>query len=155
MSARSIRAGVIGLGVGEQHLRSYSAIADCEVVSVCDINPVQLQDVADRWNVSGRHTDFRKITENPDIDVVSICSYDDAHVEQAISAFEHGKHVMVEKPVALQSSSIFWNLFLCFICGLMKLQPQETDRFGFSFVGIFSHLKNLSYVQFMCIYMPY
>jgi UDP-N-acetyl-2-amino-2-deoxyglucuronate dehydrogenase len=104
MSARSIRAGVIGLGVGEQHLRSYSAIADCEVVSVCDINPVQLQDVADRWNVSGRHTDFRKITENPDIDVVSICSYDDAHVEQAISAFEHGKHVMVEKPVALHKA---------------------------------------------------
>ena len=41
------------------------------------------------------------ITENPEIDIVSIASYDDHHVEQAISAFNHGKHVMIEKPIAL------------------------------------------------------
>jgi UDP-N-acetyl-2-amino-2-deoxyglucuronate dehydrogenase len=98
---KKIRAGVIGLGVGEQHIKSYQAIPGCEVVAVCDINPDQLKEVADRRKISGRHTDYRHITEHPDIDVVSICSYDDSHAEQAISAFKSGKHVMLEKPVAL------------------------------------------------------
>ncbi len=96
-----IRAGVIGLGVGEQHLRSYRAIPGCEVRAVCDIDPDKLRDVAERWDISERYDDYRRITEHPDIDVVSICSYDDKHAEQAISAFENGKHVMIEKPVAL------------------------------------------------------
>jgi predicted dehydrogenase len=96
-----VRAGVIGLGVGERHVASYQAIEGVEVAAVCDIDPERLDDVAGRHDVRGRHTDFRGVTEDPTIDVVSICSYDDAHVDQAISAMRHGKHVMVEKPIAL------------------------------------------------------
>ena len=99
--ARPLKAGVIGLGVGEQHVAGYTAIEGCEVVAVCDLDPEKLASVADRQGVGERHTDPRRITEHPDIDVVSICSYDDAHADQAVSAFAHGKHVMVEKPVAL------------------------------------------------------
>jgi UDP-N-acetyl-2-amino-2-deoxyglucuronate dehydrogenase len=96
-----LKAGVIGLGVGEQHLKTYNAIDGCEVVAICDIDGAQLQAVGDRHGVIGRHGDFRQVTENPEIDVVSICSYDDCHAEQVISALNAGKHVMVEKPVAL------------------------------------------------------
>ncbi|MBM3558492.1 MAG: Gfo/Idh/MocA family oxidoreductase [Alphaproteobacteria bacterium] len=101
MSARPLRAGVIGLGVGEQHVLSYSGIDGVEVRAVCDVDAERLQRVADAWKVAERYEDWRRVTEHPDIDVVSICSYDDCHAEQAISAFRHGKHVMVEKPVAL------------------------------------------------------
>ena len=99
--ARPLKAGVIGLGVGEQHVAGYNAIEGCEVVAVCDLDPDKLASVADRQGVGERHTDPRRITEHPDIDLVSICSYDDAHADQAVSAFAHDKHVMVEKPVAL------------------------------------------------------
>ena len=96
-----LRVGVIGLGVGERHVVSYKSIDDVEVASVCDLDPVRLVEVADRHAVAGRHSDYRRVTEDPDLDVVSICSYDDDHVDHAISALRHGKHVMVEKPVAL------------------------------------------------------
>lgn len=102
MTGRSLRAAVIGLGVGERHVASYQAIDDVEVVAVCDVDPVRLAEVADRYQVPRRHLDHRKVTEDPDIDVISICSYDDAHVDQAVSALGHGKHVMVEKPIALR-----------------------------------------------------
>jgi UDP-N-acetyl-2-amino-2-deoxyglucuronate dehydrogenase len=102
--SRAIRAGVIGLGVGEQHVRSYSQIADCEVVAVCDIDSERMNDVGNRWDIPERYTDFRRITEHPDLDVVSICSFDDVHAQQAVSAFRHGKNVMIEKPVALHKS---------------------------------------------------
>jgi predicted dehydrogenase len=101
---RPLKAGVIGLGVGERHVVSYKEIPGVEVVAVCDVNPAHLTEVADRQGISGRHTDYRGITENPDIDIVSICSYDEMHVEQAVSAFNNGKHVMIEKPVALHKA---------------------------------------------------
>lgn len=100
-AVRPLRAGVVGLGVGEQHVRSYAAIPGVEVVAVCDLDAERLTDIADRYGIERRSSDFRSITEADDIDVVSICSYDDVHAEQAISAFRHGKHVMVEKPIAL------------------------------------------------------
>jgi predicted dehydrogenase len=97
-----LRVGIVGLGVGERHLVGYRSIPGVEVVAVCDIDEARLHEVADRHGVERRTTDYRTITEADDIDVVSICSYDDVHAEQAISAFRHGKHVMVEKPVALR-----------------------------------------------------
>lgn len=96
-----LRVGIIGLGVGERHLASYQTLPDCTVTAICDIDPAKLNDVGDRFGVAARYADYRKITTDPDIDVVSICSYDDAHAEQAISAFRHDKHVMLEKPIAL------------------------------------------------------
>ncbi len=98
---KPIRAGVIGLGVGEQHLKSYQAIENCEVTAICDIDERHLNAIGDGYGVGLRSTDYSTVTENPDIDVVSICSYDDCHAEQAISALNNGKHIMVEKPVAL------------------------------------------------------
>lgn len=97
----TLKAGIIGLGVGEAHLRSYRAIEGVEVRAICDINPARLDEVGDSYGVGRRFTDYRKVTEDPEIDVISVCSYDDSHAEQLISAFRHGKHAMVEKPVVL------------------------------------------------------
>jgi len=97
----NLKIGIIGLGVGEAHLRSYQQIPNVEVVSVCDIDPARLKSIADNYNISGRYIDSKFITEDPNIDIVSICSYDNFHAEQLISCFRNGKHVMVEKPVVL------------------------------------------------------
>lgn len=97
----SLRAGVIGLGVGEQHVLAYSQSPGCSVAAICDSDPAKLNEVGDRHDIARRHTDWRRLTEDPSIDVISICSHDDGHAEQAIAAFRNGKHVMIEKPVAL------------------------------------------------------
>lgn len=89
------------MGVGEAHLRSYQAIEGVEVRAICDIDPDRLNAVGDLFDVERRSADFRFVTEDPEIDVVSICSYDSAHSDQLLSAFRNGKHVMVEKPVVL------------------------------------------------------
>ena len=100
-SVHFLRVGVIGLGVGEQHLAAYAEDPDCEVVAVCELDPQRLAEVGDRYGIAQRYTEAAAITEHPDIDVVSICSYDDGHAEQSVSAFRNGKHVLVEKPIAL------------------------------------------------------
>jgi UDP-N-acetyl-2-amino-2-deoxyglucuronate dehydrogenase len=98
---KSLRAGVIGLGVGEAHIRSYQEIEGVEVAAICDIDQQRCKEIGHRYGIRGQHVDYRAVTENRDIDVVSVCSYDDCHAKQLISAFRHGKHVMVEKPVVL------------------------------------------------------
>ena len=101
MTAKPVKVGVVGLGVGENHVATYRGLEAVEVRAICDRDPERLNQVGDRHGLARRFTDYRKVTEDPEIDVVSICSYDEAHAEQVISAFRHGKHVMVEKPLAL------------------------------------------------------
>ena len=92
---------MIGLGVGERHLVAYNGVPGVEVTAICDRDKTRLQEVGNRHGVTRRHIDYRRVTEDPNIDLVSICSYDDGHAEQCVSAFRHGKHVMVEKPMVL------------------------------------------------------
>ncbi len=96
-----IRVGIIGLGVGEAHLKSYQSIKDVEVSAICDLDKEKVKKIAKKYHIKDIFTDSKNITEHKDIDLVSICSYDNYHAEQIISSFENNKHVMVEKPVTL------------------------------------------------------
>lgn len=99
--ARLLRAGVIGLGVGTAHLEAYSAHPRGRVVAVCDLDSAK-REAARRGDAAVRsfeHAD--ELLADPEIDVVSIASYDDKHAEQTLAALRAGKHVFVEKPLCL------------------------------------------------------
>ena len=101
-----LRAGVIGLGVGERHIFGYQANSNCKVVSICDFNKQKLQEVGNRHPGIPLTSVPEEILTNPEIDIVSIASYDDFHSDQVILALEHGKHVFVEKPLCLTRSEL-------------------------------------------------
>lgn len=103
---RPIRVGVIGLGVGERHIAGYRDIPGVEVKACCDIDAERLHAVAERQEVPDRYTDYHDLVADPAIDAVSICSYDDTHVDQAVACFDAGKHVFCEKPVALSRAGL-------------------------------------------------
>ena len=98
---KNIKVGVIGLGVGEAHIKSYKKIKNLEIKSICDFDTKRLKYISKKYQISNTYTDSLKITEDPEIDLVSICSFDNYHYEQLLSSFLNGKHVMVEKPVVL------------------------------------------------------
>ena len=100
---RKLRAGVIGLGVGEQHIAGYRAHPDCEVLALCDPDPVRRAEVAQRHPGIELMEDPFALLARDDIDVVSIASPDDVHYEQILAAIEHGKHLFVEKPLCLRA----------------------------------------------------
>jgi len=123
----SIRVGVIGLGfMGATHIGAYRAAADagypCELVAVCDRKPSrragELGDVGGNLATAGRESRAfdpsrvrgyeraEDLIADPKIDLVSVCTRTDTHVELCIRAMEAGKHVLVEKPVALSSSDV-------------------------------------------------
>lgn len=100
-AGRRLRAAVIGLGVGEQHVEAYDAHPACEVAVICDRDPVRLAAVHERIPRAAATTDADSVLADPAIDVVSICSYDGDHADQVTRALERDKHVMVEKPICV------------------------------------------------------
>ena len=96
-AAVTLRAAVIGLGVGERHLAGYDAHPGAEVVAVCDTDESKLAPYAHLRTT----TDAAELLADPGIDVVSVASWDDAHFEQIRMALEHDKHVFAEKPLVL------------------------------------------------------
>lgn len=98
---RKVRWGVIGLGwFGEKHCEALSAIPLVELRAVCTRRPDRLDEVARRFDVPGRHTDYRQMLADPELDAVSIVTMWDQHTEPTLAALAAGKHVFVEKPMA-------------------------------------------------------
>jgi predicted dehydrogenase len=94
-----IGAGVIGLGVGEQHVNAYAAHPDSAVTMVCDRDEARLAALRERVPGVRTTTDASALIADPGVQLVSIASYDDDHFTQVLTALQAGKHVFCEKPV--------------------------------------------------------
>jgi len=99
--------GVIGLGVGESHIEGYESHPNCSVTKLCDINKDALNAVGKRHPEKLLTQDPDNVIYDPDIDIVSIASYDDCHKNQVIASLKNGKHVFVEKPLCLSNEELY------------------------------------------------
>ncbi len=101
-----VKAAVIGMGVGLAHAKGYLANPDAELIAVCDADPVRLKERADSLGIPAemRFTDYNELLKLPELDVVSIGLPNYLHAPVAIAAFEAGKHVLCEKPLATSAA---------------------------------------------------
>src|SRR5690606_11244699 len=98
---KTLRAGLIGAGsFGELHLQAYQAIPGVEVVAVCDSNKERLGEITGKYQVARTFTDFRDLCRLPELDLVSIATPENAHLEPVLEAARAGKHIFLEKPIA-------------------------------------------------------
>jgi predicted dehydrogenase len=98
--------GVIGLGVGEQHARAFSAHPDCDLVALCDFDAAKLADVATRLPPARHYAHAEQLIDDPRVAIVAIASNDDHHAAQILRALRLGKHVFCEKPLCLEESEL-------------------------------------------------
>ena len=101
MSTKTIRWGLIGVGwFGEVHAETLSTMPGIELAALCTRRPQRLAEVADRFQVAKRYTNYHDLLADPDIDVVGITTHIYDHRDIAIDALRSGKHVFLEKPMA-------------------------------------------------------
>lgn len=97
-----VRHAVIGLGnQGRLHANTLAGFPDCDIVAVCDVDPVRRSAIVKNLPNSERveqFEDFRRLLERKDIDSVSVATPDHWHTWVALAALQAGKHVYVEKP---------------------------------------------------------
>ena len=97
-----IKVGVIGVGnISNEHIQGYLRNPDVELYAFCDINEVQLKKQGEKYGVTRLYTDMNDLLALPEIDAVSVCTWNAAHAPCAIAALNAGKHVLCEKPMSV------------------------------------------------------
>jgi myo-inositol 2-dehydrogenase/D-chiro-inositol 1-dehydrogenase len=113
MSARQkIRVGLVGYGfMGRTHSNAFAKVNQFfdlkhqpVLAAVCARDPEKVKSFAAQWGFESAETDWRKLVQRSDIDLIDIASPNDTHKEIAIAAAEAGKMVMCEKPLGRNSS---------------------------------------------------
>jgi predicted dehydrogenase len=105
---RSFNVGILGYGaIGKVHAYSYATLPfyyqppplQARIVSVCTSRRETAEAARAQLNADEAVLDFRRITENPAIDIVHICTPNHLHKEALLSALHHNKHIYCDKPL--------------------------------------------------------
>ncbi|MFG1954811.1 Gfo/Idh/MocA family protein [Micromonospora sp. NPDC048830] len=105
---RHLRVGMVGYAfMGAAHSQAWRTVnrvydlpARVRMALICGRDTGKVADAADRLGWDAYTTDWRRLVESDEIDVVDICTPGDSHAEIAIAALAAGKHVLCEKPLA-------------------------------------------------------
>ena len=96
-----LKVAVVGVGgIARTHMPGWAASEHAEVVAGSDVSMEMLQAWGKTNNVSRLTTDPAELFNDPDIDIVDVCTPNMYHASLAIAALEAGKHVICEKPLA-------------------------------------------------------
>ena len=106
---KTYRVGFLGFGfIGRVHAYGYVNLPlfydppplNARITHICTGRPETAEKGRTQVGADVATTDFREVTENPEIDIVHICSPNDCHRDQLLSAIGHNKHIYCEKPLA-------------------------------------------------------
>src|SRR5438552_3242306 len=97
-----IRVGIIGSQfIAAIHLEALRSVPSTEVVAVCSGTEKNARAFAERHGIPRWFTDYRKMYELPELDVVLLGLPNDLHCDACVTAAAAGKHVICEKPLCL------------------------------------------------------
>jgi len=102
MAEKKIRFGLIGAGsiAIYRHAPEIYNHPNGEIAAICDIRPERAEALAEEYGVEDVYTDYRDVLKRKDIDAVVVATPNKYHAPITIAAFEAGKHVLCEKPMA-------------------------------------------------------
>ncbi len=104
MMKSPIKVGVIGAGaIGNSHLKTYSEADEADPIAVADVNRERARKEAKKFGIDEVFTDYHELLEIPELEAVSICIPNVFHAPASIAALEAGKHVLCEKPLAVNA----------------------------------------------------
>lgn len=117
---RPLRVGMIGCGLVMElkHMVVLQSVPDAVVIAVADTDAGRLQRVADTFHIATRCADPLELLAHPDIDAVAVCTPPEQHAALVLAALDAGKHVLVEKPLALDLDE----------CDRMVERARRSDR---------------------------
>ncbi len=100
---KKYNVGIVGYGwVATAHIPAINGTQQAQVTAICSSRPQNAQALSSQYGSPiAVYQDFDEMLRDPAIHVVSICSFPQDHAEQAVRAAEAGKHLIIEKPLAL------------------------------------------------------
>ena len=102
---KPIGVGIVGCGrISDLHELGYRGRQDAQILAVCDTNRKRAKAQANRWGVNQVYTDYTELLNNPQIDLVELLVPHHLHCPLTIQGAQAGKHVSVQKPMALSAA---------------------------------------------------
>jgi predicted dehydrogenase len=100
-----LNIGIVGCGkIADGHIEEIQKLGCARVVAVCDLEPLLAEQLAVRYSVPHRYTDFDRMLSEHRLDVIHVAAPPHSHLTLAQKAAEAGCHVFLEKPLALNAT---------------------------------------------------
>ncbi|HUW31769.1 MAG TPA: Gfo/Idh/MocA family oxidoreductase [Planctomycetota bacterium] len=105
MANKKVNVGIIGAGgiATNAHLPGYAKLPDVQLLAVCDVDEARAKKLAEQYNIPHVFTDYKKLCAMDELHAVSVCTPNYLHKDPAILALRNGKHVLCEKPLAMNA----------------------------------------------------
>jgi predicted dehydrogenase len=125
-----LRVAIVGCGkVADSHAEQIQRIKGCQIVGVCDREPLMAKQLFERFPVNRHFSDLTQLLEEARPDVVHITTPPDSHFSIAKACLESGCHVYVEKPFTLCEADAR-SLIKLAIAKNLKLTAGHDDQFS-------------------------
>jgi len=105
---KKLGAAIIGCGwVAEEYVKAFKNDPRSQVRALVSRNPANAQRYRDRYDLKCTiETDASRMLQQEDVDIVVVCTPHNVHTEYVVAAAEAGKHIIIEKPVALTPQDV-------------------------------------------------
>ena len=101
---RPVRCGIVGFGfIGPHHVEAIRRVPFAEVVGICSKRFEKAREAATHFAIAKVYRDYHELVRDPAIDVVDVTTPTHLHFEIAMEAIRLGKHVIVDKPLAISA----------------------------------------------------
>jgi predicted dehydrogenase len=102
---RTVKTALIGAGfVGPHHVEAARRLGFVEVVAVAGSSQASSEAKATRLNIPRAYGSYEALLDDPDVEVIHNCTPNDLHLPVTLAAIQRGKHVIADKPLALNST---------------------------------------------------
>jgi len=97
-----LNVGIIGTGeISKMHFEGYRDFAKGRLYAIADVNADRLKQRQTEWGVEKTYTDYRQLLADPRVDAVEVITPHHLHCEMGVAALEAGKHLSMQKPMAM------------------------------------------------------
>jgi predicted dehydrogenase len=100
-----IRVAIVGCGrISDLHQLGYRGRQDARIVALCDTNKAHAKKKAEEWGVDKVYSDYQQVLEDKEVDAVELLTPHHLHCPMTVQAAQAGKHISVQKPMALSAT---------------------------------------------------
>ena len=131
-------AAVIGMGIGEKHLRAIDGFMGSKVKIICEKNKKKIQILKKKYPDKMITSNEKSIFLDKQINLVSIASYDDNHYSQIVKCLKFNKNIIIEKPVI--SSNQLKNIYKL----IKKKNIKMTSNLVLRVNALFKNFKKIN-----------
>lgn len=138
--AKRINIGIIGAGgiVNTIHIPGFLSCPEANILAICDMNIKSAEKTANQYNIKNVFKDYTELLRMKEIDGVAIATPNHLHAKMAIDAMNFEKHILLEKPIAMNYSEAIN------ICNTAKKKKIITmTAFNYRFIPALRYLKSI------------